>query len=76
MRRVELKGPSGLGGRLGKGFECLDEVQGLELRVRGICLVMGMIGGVVFASSWLEVGAEGGSGVGSDKVVSENYNQA
>ena len=25
-------------------------------------------GGVVFAS-WLEVGAEGGSGVGSDKVV-------
>jgi hypothetical protein len=56
-------------------FECLDGVQGLELRIRGICLVMGIIGGVVFAS-WLEVGAEGGSGVGSDKVVSENYNQA
>ena len=33
-------------------------------------------GGVVFAPSWLEVGAKGGPGVGSDKVVSENYNQA
>ena len=41
MRRVELKGPSGLGGRLGgRGFECLDGAQGLELRIRGICSVM------------------------------------
>ena len=41
-----------MGLAVGWGFECLDGVQGLELRIRGICLVMGMIGGVVFASSW------------------------
>ena len=41
VRRVELKGPSGLGGRLGgRGFECLDGAQGLELRIRQICSVM------------------------------------
>ena len=35
MRRVKLKGPSGLGSRLGgRGFECLDGAQGLELRIR------------------------------------------
>ena len=50
-------------------------MQGLELRIGGICLVVGMIGESCLLLG-VEVGAEGGSGVRSDKVVSENYNQA
>ena len=51
-------------------------MQGLELRIGRVCLVVGMIGESCLLLLGVEVGAEGGLGVRSDKVVSENYNQA